>query len=102
MAVREPGRSSSSPSAREFTVFGRVQGVGFRWFTLRRGRALGVSGWVRNNPDGSVGVRAEGCPSALNALESDLRSGPPGASVTDIRVREAEFSGKFTGFEVAY
>lgn len=102
MAVPEPERSSSSRSAREFTVSGRVQGVGFRWFTLRRARALDLRGWVRNNPDGSVEVRAEGHSLALDALESNLRTGPPGSSVRGVKMREAEFTGRFTGFDIVY
>ncbi len=47
-------------SARDVTVIGMVQGVGFRWTAKRIADALGVAGWVRNNPDGSVSIAAEG------------------------------------------
>ena len=46
--------------ARRFLVRGRVQGVGFRWFVEREAHILGISGWVRNNPDSSVEVFAMG------------------------------------------
>lgn len=63
---------------------GRVQGVGFRWFVRERARALGVTGWVRNNGDGSVEVAARGPADALRALAAALREGPRGAHVTSL------------------
>lgn len=65
-------------------VRGRVQGVGFRWFVRERARALGLTGWVRNRPDGSVEVLAFGDDTALQRLRALLRSGPTGAHVSDI------------------
>ena len=56
-----PGTEDATALARvEATVVGRVQGVGFRYFALRRGADLGLRGWVANEPDGSVRTRAEG------------------------------------------
>ncbi len=70
------------PVARlEATVRGRVQGVGFRYFIVRRALELGVAGWVANQADGSVRCVAEGPPAALDALEAALRDGPTGAIV---------------------
>ena len=65
----------------EATVRGRVQGVGFRYFVVRRALDLGVVGWVANEPDGSVQVVAEGSTAALDSLEAGLRVGPMGAVV---------------------
>jgi acylphosphatase len=67
-----------------FRVVGRVQGVGFRWWTRRAARELGVAGWVRNEGDGSVVVHAIGPASALERLEAALRSGPMGARVDQL------------------
>jgi acylphosphatase len=67
-------------------VHGRVQGVGFRAATLRTARALDLSGWVRNRPDDSVEVVADGEPSALKRLEEFLRRGPPAAHVRGVDV----------------
>jgi DNA ligase D-like protein (predicted 3'-phosphoesterase) len=64
------------------TVTGLVQGVGFRDATVRRARALGVLGWVRNGEDGSVLVHAEGAADAVEQLRAFLAQGPPGAAVT--------------------
>lgn len=62
-------------------VFGLVQGVGFRWRTAERARALGVNGRVRNLRDGSVEVHAEGPPAQVEALIEWLRHGPAFAHV---------------------
>lgn len=62
-------------------VHGRVQGVGFRWWTRRLAMRLGVAGWVRNLSDGSVEVTARGDVEALERLHSALRRGPPMARV---------------------
>ena len=64
-----------------FLVSGRVQGVGFRWWTRRTASRLGLSGTVRNLPDGRVEVRARGSVAALAELDTRLRIGPPGAAV---------------------
>lgn len=65
-----------------FVVSGNVQGVGFRWFTQRQARALGVNGWVRNLSTGQVEVVARGGPEVMRTLEGVLRAGP-GLSVVD-------------------
>lgn len=64
---------------------GRVQGVGFREFTRRTARRLGLGGWVRNLAAGDVEVIADGERAALEALVTALRRGPSGAYVRDIR-----------------
>lgn len=66
-------------------VTGRVQGVGFRWFTREKARRWGLAGWVRNRPDGSVEILAEGGREALEGFIEMIQSGPPGSSVTDVR-----------------
>ena len=65
-------------------ISGRVQGVGFRWFVVDKARELGLSGWVRNRPDGTVEIAASGSAAALVQLESVVGSGPPGAQVQSI------------------
>jgi acylphosphatase len=62
-------------------VRGMVQGVGFRWFVRERARRLGLAGWVRNLPDGSVEVAAAGDDQQLELLRGELRQGPRGAAV---------------------
>jgi acylphosphatase len=65
-----------------FTVSGRVQGVGYRWFVARHARGLGLSGYARNLADGRVEVVASGDEEALARLEALLRAGPANAHVT--------------------
>jgi acylphosphatase len=65
----------------EIRARGRVQGVAFRWYTLQEARRLGLTGWVRNLPDGSVRIVAEGEREALEALLIWAEQGPPHASV---------------------
>jgi len=74
-------------------VAGGVQGVGFREATRRRAAQLGTLGWVRNDPDGSVVVHAEGTAAALQALTRFLREGPRGADVRDVSVEDVPVEG---------
>lgn len=71
-------------SALHVRVTGMVQGVGFRWFVRERARRLGLAGWVRNLPDGSVEVAAEGDDGQLELLRGELRRGPRGAAVDNL------------------
>lgn len=70
-------------------ITGMVQGVGFRWFVRERARRLGLSGWVRNLPDGSVEVAAAGDDQQIQLLREELRRGPRGAVVEKLE----EFGG---------
>jgi acylphosphatase len=65
-------------------VRGRVQGVGFRWYVREAARNLGLAGWVRNRPDGSVDVAADGDSPTIERLRDMLRQGPSGASVASL------------------
>ena len=76
--------------AHRYIVRGRVQGVGFRWFVEREAHILGISGWVRNNSDGSVEVLAQGTRDQLLGLRSRLRQGPRAARVDDVEEFEAK------------
>ena len=84
----------------EAVVHGRVQGVGFRYFVLHRAAALALDGWVANDADGSVRCRAEGARPALEDLVAALRSGPPGASVTEVRTTWNAATGDLGPFTV--
>ena len=72
--------------ARRYTISGRVQGVGFRFFTEDAARREGLHGWVRNLPDGSVEIMAEGDAEAVERFERHVRHGPPGARIEQIEV----------------
>lgn len=66
-------------------IVGVVQGVGFRWFVRERARRLGLAGFVRNLPDGSVEVAASGEEGQLELLRGELQRGPRGASVEAVQ-----------------
>lgn len=71
-------------SVRRFVVRGRVQGVGFRWWTRREAQALELTGTVCNRADGSVEVVARGSARALRDLEARLQEGPVAARVDSV------------------
>jgi acylphosphatase len=95
-AAKSTGRRRMRPNEPEcriaFIVSGSVQGVGFRWWTVRQARYLGLRGTVRNLADGTVEVQAAGLPEALARFEVALSCGPPGARVdrltTTTQIRE--------------
>jgi len=83
-------------------VSGRVQGVFFRAHTRELARGLGLSGYVRNLPDGRVEIVAEGEEAALRELVSFAHRGPPLAQVTGVEVRWEVPTGEFSGFSIRY
>jgi len=82
------------------TVCGRVQGVAFRHYTSQRAKELGVSGWVRNLPDGSVAGVFEGDENAVNTLVDWCRQGPPAAVVERLDLRREAYGGEFRDFSI--
>lgn len=83
-------------------VSGAVQGVYFRATTQTRAQQLSLTGWVKNLPDGSVEVMAEGPHPALLQLLEFLRQGPPEAMVAEVREEWSAGSGKLGYFEVRW
>jgi acylphosphatase len=81
-------------------IHGRVQGVGYRYFVLRHARALGLTGWVRNLADGAVEVWAEGSATSLDALGSELLTGPVGSRVERVDTDRPETERGYHDFEV--
>jgi acylphosphatase len=79
---------------------GRVQGVGFRWFTRQAARELGLTGRVRNLPDGRVEVEVAGGSEPLDAFRERLRQGPQGARVTGLEEQEISPVPAWDGFVI--
>jgi acylphosphatase len=79
---------------RRYLIEGRVQGVGFRYFTRKSARVLGILGYVRNLADGSVEALGEGDTQSLEQWEASLRQGPPGSRVDSVRSEDAVSSGE--------
>jgi acylphosphatase len=86
--------------ARRYVITGRVQGVGFRFFVERHASAEGLHGWVRNLPDGSLEIAAEGEAVALERFEWKVRQGPPAARVDEVAIDDVPPTGRATGFSV--
>jgi len=80
-------------------VTGRVQGVSFRWSTEQEATRLGLDGWVRNDPDGSVRAYAAGPRDAVDALVAWCHEGPPAARVAGVDATDVE-PGERAGREV--
>jgi acylphosphatase len=91
---------SANKSRIRLRIEGRVQGVFFRVSAAEEARRLGITGWARNLPDGSVEVVAEGETKALDALTAWCRKGPTGAWVENLRVLKEEFSGDLQDFRI--
>jgi acylphosphatase len=87
--------------ARHASITGRVQGVFFRAWTQEQADGLGVTGWVRNCPDGRVDAHIEGEQAAVEAMIEHLRRGPPTARVENVKLWDVEPC-DFEGFEVRH
>ncbi|OGY26534.1 MAG: hypothetical protein A2Z24_00220 [Candidatus Woykebacteria bacterium RBG_16_44_10] len=94
--------SSTSTQKVQITVFGDVQAVGFRFTAIEVARGLGLTGWVRNNRDGSVQIVAEGQKEPLENLITWAKKGPPLARVDEIKTEWQEATGEFYEFQVSY
>ena len=84
------------------TVFGRVQGVGFRYSARIMAHRCAVTGWVRNASDGSVEIVCEGDRTRVAQFLRWLRKGPPGAYVTNMKQRKLEPTGAYPRFTVEF
>jgi acylphosphatase len=83
-------------------ISGRVQGVFFRYETRRVAKDLGISGWVRNLPDGRVEAIAEGEEGAVEEFIQFCRRGPPAARVTKVEVEYEDPKGEYRDFAIIY
>jgi acylphosphatase len=83
-------------------VYGKVQGVGFRYYTLRQANKLGVKGWVRNVQDGTVEIVAQGDPASLDRLSAAVKQGSPASEVKRIHVEEIDGMNRYSSFQVKY
>ena len=81
-------------------IRGRVQGIGYRFFIVRRAGSLGIAGWVRNRPDGAVELEAEGARATLERLLAVVREGPAGARVTAVDEEWSERAPRLRGFQI--
>ncbi|MFQ5648802.1 MAG: acylphosphatase [bacterium] len=85
-----------------FKVKGRVQGVGFRWFIYQKATDLGVTGYVRNLPDGAVEIEVEGAEEQVERLLDYARRGPAFSNVTHVDLQRREYGAKYKDFQITY
>jgi acylphosphatase len=83
-------------------IEGRVQGVGFRHFTYKTALRLGLTGWVRNLPDGAVEAVAEGTQEQVEEWLAALKEGPPASRVEGLTIRRGGNNEAFDRFEVRF
>jgi len=88
--------------ARRFLIRGDVQGVGYRFFAQRAAARHQVVGYVRNLPDGTVEVLAEGLPNNVESFKHDLATGPQWASVQKVEEINIDPSGKYPSFRIEH
>jgi len=86
----------------EIIVSGRVQGVGFRYYTQKQAQIFGLKGWVRNTADGSVKVMVQGDKEVIDTFIDYLRIGPTLSRVTNISTAPVEPGENFTDFSIRY
>ncbi|HLC05734.1 MAG TPA: acylphosphatase [Anaerolineales bacterium] len=87
-------------TAAHVTISGRVQGVNFRYYTVRKARQLGVNGWVRNLGDGQVEATFEGDESSVREIVDWCQHGPPAAKVSEVVVEWEPPTGSYDSFGV--
>ncbi len=83
-------------------ISGRVQGVMYRAFAARRATELGLTGYVRNLPDGTVEVVGEGPRQELTALLETLKRGPPFGVVEKVDTAWSDYTGRYADFQIRY
>lgn len=92
----------SDLAAAQVILYGYVQGVFFRAFASRQAKELGITGYVRNLPDGTVEVRTEGERKQLEDLIGRLRVGPSAASIERVATKWSEYTGSYPAFGIRY
>ncbi|AWI50850.1 acylphosphatase [Actinobacillus porcitonsillarum] len=85
---------------KQFFVFGRVQGVGFRFFTLQEAKQIGVTGYVKNREDGSVAVVAQGSEAQIQQLRLWLSKGPRTSQVERVIEQNYQTNERFEQFVI--
>ncbi|MCZ3373908.1 MULTISPECIES: acylphosphatase [Methanobacterium] len=83
-------------------ITGKVQGVYFRYKTRDEAKKYGITGWVRNLPDGRVEALFNGNKENVDKLIAFVGKGPSGAKVMDVDVKWQEYGGEFSDFEIRY
>ena len=86
----------------EIKITGKVQGVGFRYFVQKRAAEFNVTGWVKNMPDGSVAVMAQGDETDMDTFLDHLKAGPSMSKVSGVSLNRMPETEPFDDFRVKY
>ncbi len=86
----------------EFLIKGLVQGVGFRYFLSQKAETYGLTGWTRNNPDGTVTAVVEGAADDVDKLQTALNRGPSRSGVEKVIRKNSNYEGKFKNFDIRF
>jgi acylphosphatase len=100
--IEKESRTMADLASVRVIVYGFVQGVFFRAFVAKQASELGVTGYVRNLPQGTVEVLAEGERRRLERLVGYLKIGPPDARVVKVATNWSEYTGNYSGFRIKY
>ena len=98
--IRYGSRGEMSAKRVQVIVRGRVTGVFFRAAAQREARRLGATGWIKNRPDGSLEIVAEGEEEAVKEIVSWAHHGPSAARVDSVDVRWRGYTGEFSDFRI--
>jgi acylphosphatase len=94
------GASPSRAAGLRLHIFGRVQGVGFRYWAYKQALRLQIRGWIRNEADGTVSCECYGTEDAVKDFTETLRKGPPYGRVDKIETSPASQTSARKGFEI--
>jgi acylphosphatase len=83
-------------------IKGRVQGVAFRWYAMKKAVELDISGYVKNNSNGDVEVFIEGDKKSVDEMIKWCENGPPSADVRKVIQQNHDYSNKYSRFEISY
>lgn len=83
-------------------IFGRVQGINYRWFVIDTAKNSGITGWVRNCSDGSVELQAQGMAKDLKDFENALKNNHPIATIRKIEIQKLPLLKGETDFRITY
>lgn len=83
-------------------VHGRVQGVGFRFYTQQQANNFGIKGWVKNRADGTVEIVAQGDKTTMQKFVASVKKGSPASKVEHVEIKEVRRTKGYNSFQVKY
>jgi acylphosphatase len=100
--MNDKSEDSGEMANTHLVVSGLVQGVGFRWWVMRKAKEFGLKGYVRNLYDGDVELEVEGLRAMIIDFVKEVKVGPRYASVTEAKVQWSEYQGRYKSFDIKF